>query len=93
VAELDGVWNVERTGGFLPPLLGVRKEIRGDRGETKLGRLPGVPFEVVGLQLHYRRPLSGFVDVLEPAGDGYRGRALFRGYEFGTFRLTRAGGG
>jgi len=45
---------------------------------------------VLGLQLHYRGPLAGFVDVLEPAGDGYRGRALFRGREYGTFRLTRA---
>jgi hypothetical protein len=92
VGELEGLWNVERTGGFLPPLLGVRKEIRGERGETKLGRLPGAPFDVVGLQLRYRGPLSGFVDVLERAGDGYRGRALFRGCEFARFRLTRLGG-
>ena len=90
MGELDGLWKVERTGGLLPPLLAVRKEIRGDRGETKLARLPGAQFDVLGLQLHYRGPLSGFVDVLEPAGDGYRGRALFRGLEYGTFRLTRA---
>ena len=87
--SLDGVWKVERTGGLLPPLFGVRKEISGSRGETKLGRLPGAPFDVVGLQLHYRGPLSGFVDVLEPAGDGYSGRATLRGREYGRFRLVR----
>ena len=41
VPELDGVWNVERRGGLLPPLVGVRKRIHGDRGETKGGPLPG----------------------------------------------------
>lgn len=91
MAELDGEWNVERTGGLLPPLFGVRKRIAGDRGETTLGRLPGVPFDVRGLELHYRSPFRGFVDVLEPKGDGaYRGRATFRGTEFGRFRLVRA---
>jgi hypothetical protein len=89
MAELDGVWKVERTGGLLPPLLGVRKEISGSRGVTKLGPLPGAPFDVVGTQLHYRGPFSGFVDVLEPAGDGYDGRALLRGREYGRFRLVR----
>ena len=88
--DLDGVWKVERTGGFLPPLFGVRKEIHGDHGETKLGRLSGVPFDVLGLQLCYRPPFAGFVDIVEPAGDGYRGRATFRGREYGTFRLVRA---
>jgi hypothetical protein len=91
VAELDGAWNVERTGGLLPPLPGIRKRIRGGRGTTALGPLPGMPFDVRGLELHYRAPFAGFVDVLEPAGDGvYAGRATFRGREFGRFRLTRA---
>ena len=89
MGELDGVWKVERTAGLLPPMLGVRKEIRGDRGETKLGSLLGAPFDVTGLQLRYRGPLSGFVDVLERAGDGYRGVATFRGRELGRFRLVR----
>ena len=34
MAELDGVWDVRRTGGALPPLVGVRKRIQGTRGET-----------------------------------------------------------
>jgi hypothetical protein len=87
--SLDGRWNVVRTGGLLPPMYGVEKRIRGDHGETRLGPLPGVPFRVVGLELRYRPPLAGFVDVLEPEGDGYRGRATFRGRDFGRFVLRR----
>ena len=90
MGELDGVWRVERVGGLLPPLAGVRKVIRGDRGRTSLGRLPGVPFDVVGLTLRYRPPFGGFVDVLDRDGDRYFGRATFSGREFGTFRLSRA---
>jgi hypothetical protein len=89
VAELDGVWSVVRTGGALPPLVAVRKEIDGVRGVTRLGPLPGVPFEVEGLRLRYRTPFSAFVDELEPAGDGFRGRATFRGREFGRFVMRR----
>ncbi len=87
VEELDGVWKVERVGGALPPLVGVRKRIDGSRGVTAVGPLPGVPFRVEGLSLRYRAPFSGFVDVLEHDGDGYRGRATFRGREYGRFRL------
>jgi ferritin-like metal-binding protein YciE len=87
--ELEGVWNVKRRGGALPPLVGVRKEISGTSGSTKVGRLPGVPFDVVGLSLRYRRPFQGFVDRLEPYGDGYLGTATFQGREFGKFELRR----
>ncbi len=73
----------------MPPLLGVRKEISGAAGTTKVGPLPGVPFDVVGLSLRYRAPFVGFVDVLERDGEGYRGRATFRGREFGKFELKR----
>jgi hypothetical protein len=89
MAELDGEWKVKRLGGLLPPLVGVRKRIHGGRGETTLGRLPGAPFDVVGLELRYRAPLSAFVDVLEPNGGRYLGRATFRGHEFGRFALER----
>jgi hypothetical protein len=47
-------------------------------------------FEVRGLELRYRAPFAGLVDLLEPDGDGYRGRATFLGREFGRFRLRRA---
>jgi hypothetical protein len=39
--------------------------------------------------LRYRRPFAGFVDVVEPSSEGYRGRALAYGREIGTFRLVR----
>jgi ferritin-like metal-binding protein YciE len=93
VPELDGVWNVTRTGGLLPPLAGVRKRIAGDRGVTAIGRLPGAPFRVTGLELRYEPPFGAFVDVLVPDGEGFAGRATFRGREFGRFRLTRVTGG
>jgi hypothetical protein len=90
MSPLDGTWNVERVSGALPPLVGVRKEIEGDRGVTTVGPLPAAPFDVSGLQLRYRFPFAGFVDVLTPDGEGFAGRATFRGREFGRFRMHRA---
>jgi hypothetical protein len=87
VTELDGVWRVRRVSGLLPPLVGVRKRIRGSSGETAVGPLPGVPFDVVGLSLRYRAPFQGLVDELEPTTDGFLGRATFRGRVFGRFKL------
>jgi ferritin-like metal-binding protein YciE len=88
MAELDGVWQVERAGGALPPMAGVRKRIRGTRGETLAGRLR-MPFNVRGHELHYRAPYVGLVDVLEPVDDGFQGRAQWFGVEYGRFRLRR----
>ena len=95
MGELDGAWNVRRLGGLLPPMVGVHKVIQGENGETRVGRLVGVPFDVVGLSLRYRAPFRGFVDELEPDGDRYLGRATFRGRAFGRFALERIreGGG
>jgi ferritin-like metal-binding protein YciE len=92
--ELDGVWDVERVSGLLPPLLGVRKRINGTRGSTLVadGRV-AVAFDVVGTELHYRAPFAGFVDVLEEDGDGFRGTFTFRGRELGRFAMTRFEGG
>jgi len=90
VHELDGVWKVRRLGGALPPLVGVTKHVRGDRGETRVGPLVRMPFDVRGLELRYRPPLGMFVDVLEPDGDGFHGRATVFGREYGTFELSRA---
>jgi hypothetical protein len=87
--NLDGIWEVRRTGGWLPPMVGVRKRIRGSRGETRLGSLPGLPFDVDGASLRYRKPFSAFVDVVEPDGELFRGRATFRGREFARFELHR----
>ena len=89
---LDGVWKVERTGGLLPPLPGVRKVIRGRRGRTNLGPLPGPSFELRGRELHYRRPFGLFVDVLVRCGrDACTGEATVRGRSFGSFRMRRIG--
>jgi ferritin-like metal-binding protein YciE len=88
VSEFDGVWDVRRTSGFLPPLVGVRKRIHGATGETMLGPVP-VRFDVRGSELHYRAPLRGVVDVLEPVGGSYKGRAVMRGRTVGEFELTR----
>jgi ferritin-like metal-binding protein YciE len=89
MAQLDGVWNVQRRGGFLPPLAGMRKRISGTRGVTLVGPAR-MAFEVRGHELHYRRPFQGFVDVLEPSGEGlFLGRATFMGREYGTFELRR----
>ena len=94
VAELDGVWEVRRTGGFLPPLTGVRKRIAGTRGTTRVGDVVGVPFDVRDNELHYRAPFTGFVDVLTPTGTGgFNGRATYRGREFGRFEMTHVRGG
>ena len=91
MAQLDGVWDVHRTGGFLPPMVGLRKRISGTRGVTLVGPAR-MSFEVRGNELHYRRPFQGFVDVVEPVGedgDLFHGRATFMGREFGTFDLRR----
>jgi hypothetical protein len=90
VGELDGEWEVRRQGGLLPPLFGVRKRISGTRGETRVAGV-GVPFDVVGRELRYRGVLQGLVDVLEPSGQDWLGRAIYRGRQSGRFRLTRRG--
>jgi hypothetical protein len=88
VSELNGVWDVRRTGGLLPPLIGVHKKIHETHGKTMLaGGAIGVPFDVVGLELHYRAPFTGFVDILVPHDGGFAGRATFRRHTFGRFEL------
>jgi hypothetical protein len=93
VTEVDGLWKVRRLGGLLPPLLGMRKRIHGGRGETLLGPVR-LPYEVRGNELHYHRPMRGFVDVLEVVDhDLVNGRATYRGKEFGRFELRRVEAG
>jgi ferritin-like metal-binding protein YciE len=89
VDELDGVWRVDRVGGALPPLYGCVKRIRGGRGTTTFGRAPGMPFDVRGLELHYRGPFAPLVDKLEPRDGEYFGRATLLGREIGQFRMRR----
>ena len=90
--QLSGRWSVERTGGLLPPLLGVGKRVEGARGWTTVAGIRLARFDVVGLQLRYRAPFTGVVDQLVPeTPSSYAGRATFRGRTFGTFRMTRVG--
>lgn len=89
VGQLDGVWSVERVSGALPPLHGCVKRINGTRGTTEFPNFPGLPFDVRGLELHYRPPFALFVDRLEPQNGGYRGHATFFGREIGQFTLRR----
>jgi ferritin-like metal-binding protein YciE len=90
VAELDGVWAVERVSGALPPLYGCIKRIHGSRGTTQFPHFPGMPFEVRGRELHY--PAGLLVDKLEPRNGGYLGRATLLGREIGQFTLRRLDG-
>jgi ferritin-like metal-binding protein YciE len=89
VGELDGVWSVERVSGALPPLHGCVKRIHGAKGTTEFPNLPGLPFDVRGLELHYRAPFGMLVDQLEPQDGGYHGRATMLGRELGQFTLRR----
>jgi ferritin-like metal-binding protein YciE len=88
MANLDGVWTVERVSGALPPMQGVRKRIHASSGTTIAGPVR-MPFDVRGNELRYRAPFVGLVDRLEPAGDEWLGRATWFGKEFGRFRLRR----
>src|SRR6266511_1502758 len=92
MGQLDGAWSVERVSGALPPLHGCVKRIHGSRGTTEFPRLPGMPFEVRGLELHYRGPFGVLVDRLEPQKGGFFGRATLLGREFGQFTLRRMDG-
>lgn len=94
VSELEGRWRIERLSGLLPPMPGVSKEIRGDRGETRFGPFPGMPFRVEEredcLAFVYRPPFSVLVDEVrkEPEGS-WLGKATLGGHIFGRFRMTR----
>jgi hypothetical protein len=85
---VDGLWDVHRTGGALPPMRGiVRKRIENGRGFTSAAGLR-FPFVVEGLSLRYP---FGLVDELVPDGRyAFDGTARLFGRAVGTFRMTRA---
>jgi ferritin-like metal-binding protein YciE len=91
MAEIDGIWDVQRVSGAVPPMPGIRKKINGTRGATVVagGRL-AARFDVVENELRYRTPFDGFVDVLEPTGEAFAGTWTFRGRELGRFTMTRS---
>ena len=92
--DLEGDWRVERLSGFLPPMVGVRKQIRGDRGKTRIGPLPGWPFRDEQherrITLIYHPPFSALVDELLAGTHGsWLGRSMLGGRELGRFRMSR----
>lgn len=93
--RLEGEWRVARTGGLLPPMLGVWKRIGGGgRGETWVGPLPAWPFRVEErggrVALIYGWPFSFFVDEVSAEADGsWTGRSVLAGLEVGRFRMIR----
>ena len=94
----DGLWRVERTGGLLPPMIGVRKRVRGQRGETRVGPLARWPFRLEDREgyvaLIYDPPFSLWVDELRPEGtrlDAWSGTATLGGRGIGVFRMVRIG--
>jgi hypothetical protein len=94
LSDLDGDWRVERLSGLLPPMPGVWKRIRGSRGETRLGPLPGITFQVEqgegSISLIYRRPFSMIIDKLWNESEGsWVGQATVIGVELGRFRMSR----
>jgi ferritin-like metal-binding protein YciE len=96
--DLEGLWRVERAGGVLSPMAGVRKRIEGARGETRIGPLAGWPFEIERrpecFALVYRPPFSAFVDEVRPGPEGsWAGSSTVGGYEFGRFSMRRVGKG
>jgi ferritin-like metal-binding protein YciE len=94
--KLEGDWQVERLGGLLPPMFGVRKRIRGEIGETRFGPFLAYPFTVERWEgyvaLVYHPPFSGVVDEVRAAPDGsFLGRSVLGGRELGRFRMVRSG--
>ena len=87
MAELEGVWRVERESGLLPPF-GVTKRIGSKAGSTRLAGLPVGLFRVVDTSLVYRGwPIR---DELERGADGtWQGRGTILGREFCRFRLVK----
>lgn len=95
---LEGRYRVQRTGGLLPPMLGVTKRVDGARGSTRVLEVVGWPFRLErggdALRLIYRSPLGFLVDELRPGSDGvWLGRATLVGREYGTFRLVPVSSG
>ena len=71
--SLEGECRVERVDGLLPPMVGVRKRIRGERGETRAGPQLAWPFRVEWEEhatLVYRPPFSALVDEVRATPDG-----------------------
>ena len=73
------------------PLAAALRGAEADRGSPRRDGLGPVAagFDVVERELRYRGVFSGLVDAVEPAGDGWRGVARYRGRRLGRFAMTR----
>jgi hypothetical protein len=70
MSELDGVWEVRRVSGAVPPLPGLRKRIQGTRGATLLADGTALKEMPVGSEEWLRSEIysyRGEAVVLEPA--------------------------
>ncbi|HMO00286.1 MAG TPA: hypothetical protein PKD59_12815 [Miltoncostaeaceae bacterium] len=93
--ELDGRWDLRRTGGLLPPLRLLHKRIDGEEGATHLVGPLRVPFDVrqgEGGRAELVYPLGLLRDQLVPDGEGgWDGEARLLGFRVGRFRMRRDG--
>lgn len=93
MGELDGRWDLRRTGGLLPPLRMLHKRVEGDHGATHLTGAVRVPFEVRagdGGRAELVYPLGLLRDQLVPDGQGgWEGESRLLGFRIGTFRMRR----
>ena len=95
----DGLYDVCRISGLVPPLPGLRKAVAGRRGATLVGPLVRLPFRLEGapdgrVTLRYAFPLSLLVDELHAAPDGtFDGVATVAGLRYGRFRLVPSDAG
>ena len=80
----------------MPPMIGVWKRVRGERGETWVGPLLRWPFRLEDRAEHvaltYDPPFSFWVDEIRPGEQGvWLGTAKLRGRPIGRFRMVRVG--
>ena len=89
--QLDGRWDLRRTGGLLPPLRLLHKRIQGDRGDTQLFGPARVPFDVRegdGGRAELVYPLGLLRDRVVPDGEGgWTGESRLLGFRVGRFRM------
>jgi hypothetical protein len=89
----DGAYGLRRTGGLLPPLGLVRKEVAGAAGATIVAGRVRLPFRLQDRGDHvllvYRGPLGVLRDRLRSRGDGsWDGEATVAGRRYGRFTMT-----
>jgi len=92
--DFEGDWDVFRTGGLLPPMWGVWKEVRAGRGETHFGRLFSLSFSLERRHDHvaliYSPPRDYVVDRLVLVSpDFIDGVGTMRGRDYCRFVMKR----